>query len=475
MKVCLIVEGAYPYVTGGVFSWMQELIKSMPDVEFVVQVVAASPNKNSEFQYKIPANVSEIQEVCLLEDDYSGNQVQKSIALNDEEYEAFKNLLFEESSNWELIIKFFVEKKVSLNALLTGRDFYNMSLDYYNSNFRRVIFSDFLSTMRSIYLPLFTIMKAKTEQADIYHAVTGGYAGIWASMQRILTGKPFLLTEPSVYTKEREEEIIKADWISTIYKDLWINQFRKVGECNYSYANKVVSLFEQARKFQISSGCDANKAIIIPNCVNVNEYESLPQKEISDRFINIGASLRVGPDKDIKTLISAFAIAKKQNPRLKLWIMGNTEENKEYADECKAIVKDLEIADVEFTGTVDVKKHLGKMDFMVFTGVSGGQPLSILEGLGAGKPCIATNVGNCRALIKGVDDTYGDAGYIVPVMDSEELARAMLKLAQDDDARKTMGNNGHKRVAEKYNGKNVFSMYKTLYSELTGNAQNRRV
>ena len=32
-----------------------------------------------------------------------------------------------------------------------------------------------------------------------------------------------------IYTREREEEIIKADWVKGIYKDLWIMQFRKSG------------------------------------------------------------------------------------------------------------------------------------------------------------------------------------------------------------------------------------------------------
>ena len=44
MKVCLIVEGAYPYVNGGVSSWIQQLICSMPEVEFVVQTIAAAPD-----------------------------------------------------------------------------------------------------------------------------------------------------------------------------------------------------------------------------------------------------------------------------------------------------------------------------------------------------------------------------------------------------------------------------------------------
>lgn len=36
MQVCLICEGSYPYVPGGVSSWVQMLCSQFQDVEFVV-------------------------------------------------------------------------------------------------------------------------------------------------------------------------------------------------------------------------------------------------------------------------------------------------------------------------------------------------------------------------------------------------------------------------------------------------------
>lgn len=476
MKVCLIVEGAYPYVNGGVSSWMQGLMLAMPDVEFVVQSIAASPDANLQFKYKIPSNVSEIQEVYLLDDDYINNRTQKKVSLTGEEYDAFENLMFESDPDWDVIIRFFAEKEVSLNALLSGKDFFKMTLDYYNANFRRVAFSDFLWTMRSLYLPLFTILKSRTEKADLYHSVSSGYAGIWGCMQKSLYGRPFLMTEHGLYTREREEEIIKADWVSGIYKDIWIDQFKKIGECCYQYADKVVSLFEDARRFQIELGCDEKKTMVIPNGVNYHKFEGIPQKGDADPsggnvlwkpYINVGAVLRVTPIKDVKTMISAFALAKNQEPRLKLWIMGGMEEAEEYAEECRGMVRDMDMKDVVFTGIIDVKEYIGRMDFLMLTSISEGQPLSILEGFAAKKPYIATNVGNCRGLIDGENDTYGPAGYIVPVMGVSEIARAILKLAKDEKSRTKMGQAGYQRVREYYDEAEVFGRYYSLYQEMT--------
>ena len=62
--------------------------------------------------------------------------------------------------------------------------------------------------------------------------------------------------------------------------------------------------------------------------------------------INIGAVLRVTPIKDVKTMIQAFGFAKEKDDRLKLWIMGPWEEDREYAEECFQLVSDMEIPDV---------------------------------------------------------------------------------------------------------------------------------
>lgn len=466
MKVCLIVEGAYPYVTGGVASWVQHLLQSMPDVEFVIQTIAATADSGQQFKYRIPQNVTQIQEVYLLADDYMTHNVQKKIRLTGEEYDAFESLIFGENPDWNLIIRFFAEKEVSLNALLAGKDFLKMTTDFYNEYYKRVVFSDFLWTMRSLFLPLFTILKSRVEKADLYHSVSNGYAGIWGSLQKCMTGRPFLMTEHGLYVREREEEIIKADWVNGIYKEIWIEQFKKIGKCCYDFSDCVVSLFEDARKLQIEMGCKPEKTLVIPNGVNYRNFGNIAQKDPEDERINIGAVLRVTPIKDIKTMLTAFAIAKEKEPKLKLWVMGGMEESREYAEECLEMVEDMQIQDVEFTGTIQVKDYIGKMDFLILTSLSEGQPLSILEGFAARKPYIATNVGNCKGLILGEQDDYGRAGYVVPVMRVNEIAKAILKLAEDKEGREKMGETGYHRVCVHYDEEQVFRRYRQLYEEL---------
>lgn len=62
--------------------------------------------------------------------------------------------------------------------------------------------------------------------------------------------------------------------------------------------------------------------------------------------------------------------------------------------------------DVVFTGRINIRDYLGRMDVTILTSISEGQPLTILESYAAHKPVIATDVGNCYGLIYGESDDF---------------------------------------------------------------------
>ncbi len=466
MRVCIIVEGAYPYLTGGVSAWLHQLIHSMPDVEFILQVISAKRDKTRKFKYEIPENVVEIQEVYLMDEEYIDFSTKKNVTLTQKEYNAFESLVFGKNIDWESIFDFFHNNNVTVNSLLAGMDFYNIVASLNENVYTGVPFTEFFWSIRSMYLPLFSILNSNMIKADVYHSLSSGYAAILGSMQKRIYGNPYFLTEHGLYSREREEEIIRADWVDGVYKDLWIEQFNKICVGGYIFADKVSSLFAEAREFQIEIGCNADKAVVIPNGVDAKRYENVPPKDAGDTAINIGAIARVVPIKDLKTMIVAFSYAKKQDPRLKLWIMGSRSEDPEYAEECKSLTERLNIEDVIFTGNIDVLEYIGKMDFLMLSSISEGQPLVILEAYAAKKPFIATNVGNCKGLIEGEFDSEGSAGYVVPVTDSTSMAYAILNLAKDENVRKKMGEVGYYRAIKYYDKTQIYNKYLAVYKDL---------
>lgn len=466
MRICIVAEGCYPYVVGGVSSWVHSMIKQFPDYQFVILSIVANRSYRGKFAYELPENVVEVHELYLEDYDWVGTAKKRRRAthLSEEEYRALKSLLLNQNVDWATLMNLFSGRKFSLNDFLMGEYFFNAVLECYQIRYPEIIFSDFLWTMRSMYLPLFLTLQMELPKADLYHCVATGYAGVLGSMAKLRYGCKLLISEHGIYTREREEELIRAKWVEGVYKNIWIEQFRKMSKLAYDQADIVTSLYAHARELQIELGCPEEKTRITPNGVDEGRFADLVRPDcMGSDMIHVGAVLRVTPIKDVKTMLRAFAYAKEKVPNLKLWIMGPTEEDEEYAKECFSLVNLLGIRDVEFTGRVNVGDYMGGLDMTILTSISEGQPLTILESYAAHIPVIATDVGNCRGLIYGEDDDFGAAGILTHIMNVAEIADAMIQLAKDTSMRKRMGEAGYQRLMRKYRVEDMRKTYQDLY------------
>lgn len=467
MKICLVAEGSYPYIVGGVSSWIHMLIESMPEHQFVLYTIGAYEKDKGNFKYKIPDNVETIYESFL--DTFLSDQGQwgKRYKIRSSAKESITALLSGRTVNWKDLFDFFHSSDFdNPSSFLMSKTFFDILKDVNKEKYSQTPFIDLFWTIRSMILPLLCILKQEIPPADLYHSVSTGYAGIIGSLGKHLFNKPFLLTEHGIYAREREEEIIKSDWMMVHFKDSWIEYFLIMSECAYEHADRVITLFNRNKEIQVDLGCDEEKIFIVSNGVKIDNYIDIPQKDIGDNYLNIGAIVRVVPIKDIKTMLQSFSIVKDQIPNVKLFVMGPTDENPEYFEECKQLVVNLELEDVVFTGNVNLREYLGKMDIMVLSSISEGQPFAVLEGMACSKPFVTTDVGSCRELLHGINDNYGQAGLVVPVMSIERLASAIVSLCHDTRMRSMMGFNAHKRISNLYTIERFIDSYKKIYSDL---------
>lgn len=468
MKICMVAEGCYPYTVGGVSSWLHSIIQLFPNIEFVLLTIVASREQRAKFVYELPENLTEVHEVYLEDFDWDYSKKRGSRPhLNKVQYQALRSIILNQNVDWEPLFELFNAHSISTDEILMGEDFLRVATECYNQKFSQMPFSDFLWTLRSIYLPLFLVMRVQLPKADLYHCVATGYAGVIGSMAKYFHKCGLLISEHGIYTREREEELIKATWVDSLYKNIWIEQFRKMSGLAYQQADLVTSLYEQARILQTELGCPAEKTVVTPNGIKMERFLNLAGKTEEDEgMINIGAMLRVAPIKDVKTMIQAFSYAKQKVPNIRLWIMGSWDEEKEYAEECFALVESLQVEDVIFTGQINITDYLGRMDMTILTSISEGQPLVVLESYAAHKPVIATDVGNCRELIYGGEnDDFGQAGILTHIMNLEDIAGAIVELASDEELRKKMGENGYRRVCDRYLTEHMRARYENIYKD----------
>lgn len=465
MKICIVAEGCYPYVSGGVSSWLHTMIQLFPHVEFLLVAILADRSQRGKFVYELPENLTAVYEVYLQDKNWGRRRKRgRRFRLEKEQYASLRSVILNQEADWDPLLEMFRGQKRSVDDLVMGEDFLHIVTECYNLKYPQISFSDFLWTMRSIYLPLFLVLQLDIPEADLYHCSATGYAGVIGSMAKKYYGSALLVSEHGIYTREREEELIKAEWVSGLYKNIWIEQFKKMSLLAYQRADLVTSLYEQARELQIELGCPPEKTVVVSNGIELERYENLAGKTEEDEgWINIGALVRVTAIKDIKTMIQAFSYAKKAMPALRLWIMGSCEEEPQYVQECFEVVESLGLTDVIFTGLVDVRDYLGRMDMTILTSISEGQPLMILESYAAGKPVIATDVGNCRGLIYGENDDFGQAGILTHIMNIDEIAAAIETLAGNEALRKTMGENGYRRVRARYQLRDMKRTYADIY------------
>lgn len=104
MRVCIVVEGCYPYVTGGVSSWVHGLIQSFPKLEFVILSIISSRSMSGKFTYQLPENVTEVHELYLEDVDWN-RKGRKKLKLNKTEYQAFHSLVHNRNVEWEAVFR----------------------------------------------------------------------------------------------------------------------------------------------------------------------------------------------------------------------------------------------------------------------------------------------------------------------------------------------------------------------------------
>lgn len=469
MTICIIVEGSYPYITGGVSSWIHQLIMGLPHINFKILSIMPDHTKVSKILYSPPKNLVEHKTVFL--NDFLKNKIENDIkkvkTRSEEEVKALSRLIhLDLSVDFEHVLDLLMDRRLFKQSIdfLKSNIFWDNALDVYNSKYSDQPFNDFFWTYRSVFISFMSLIESYMMEADIYHSVSTGYAGLLGAVIKYKTQKPYIITEHGIYPREREEEILKAKWVPNQYKKLWIEYFYYISKIAYRYSDKVITLFTKNSEIQKDIGASEEKIEIISNAVDLEDIEYKERSEKEDVYL-VGAILRVTPIKDVMTLIRAFKIVYSKIPEARLLIIGPTDEDEAYFEQCESLIEVLKLRDcIEFTGRVDVKTYYKKIQVLVLTSISEGQPLVILEAMASGVPIVSTDVGGCREMLK--PDSKNPSGIITKLVNPYETAEGILKILKDKKLGQTMGKNGRERVEKFYRKEDLMASYNQMYQKL---------
>ena len=110
---------------------------------------------------------------------------------------------------------------------------------------------------------------------------------------------------------------------------------------------------------------------------------------------------------------------------------------------------------------------LAAADVFVLPSLSEGLPLALLEAMFAGRPIVATDVGEV-----GVALAHGEAGVLVEAGNPPALADALDRLLSDPDHARDLGERAAGRALAEYDVSHMVRRYVGTYEELLGRRAN---
>jgi glycosyltransferase involved in cell wall biosynthesis len=489
----LLLEGTFPYVSGGVSSWVNQIIRGFPEYRFALCFLGSRPQDYPKMSYALPENVVHLENHYLY-DFAPPPAVERmrgdpgAFARSAQLHDHLRNPAMRAAAGH--LLKEMLKDLRPGGALGEGAFLYSQeSWRYLTEQYRQFCtdpsFVDYFWTVRIMHKPLWQLAQIAEglPSVRVFHTVSTGYAGFLGALARYRQGRPLLVSEHGIYTKERKIDLFQSQWIRdnrTIFerdvaqigyfRDLWIRFFETLGRVCYDAAQDIVALYEGNRQRQIADGAPADKTTSIPNGVNLARLAPLRARRAPGVPKTLCLIGRVVPIKDIKTFVRAMLTVVRRMPEAEAWIAGPEDEDPSYANECRALVESLGLQDkVKFLGFQKIDELLPKCGVLVLSSISEALPLVVLEGFAAGVPSVTTDVGSCRQLIYGLDGDdaqLGAAGRVVQIADPRALAEAALDLL-DEPHWHAAQQAGIARVERYYTQDQMFGAYRGLYERLT--------
>ncbi len=494
--VCLVLEGTYPYVAGGVSSWVHDIVRSLPGLAFSLLHIGPKVGAYGEPRYVLPGNVSELTEVYCqgasalegaerAELERSIRTVRRTKASTPSRTLAALRRLHLENTIDDDLLAGLAAADLSVEAMLHGDEAFGVIREIAHARAPGAPFLTFFWHFRSMHVPLLRLLATHAPAASVYHSVSTGYAGVVAAVASYRTGRPMLLTEHGIYARERDMELARATWDDTgadedprlpattsQLRQMWSTFFARLSQLAYHRARTIVTLSDVNRRKQLEDGAAADKISIVPNGVDVDALvaAAVPATPRAPGApIRIGFVGRVVPIKDVITFIKACDQALRQ-VALDVEIIGPAEEDSAYAIRCRELVELLgRTEEIRFVGPRPLAAIYSNLDICVLTSFSEGQPLVILEAHAAGVPCISSDVGACREMLEGTepaDLALGPSGIVTGVAAPDETAAAMVRLARNASLRRQMGQAGRARVRARYAKNQMIDAYRAYYTTL---------
>jgi len=168
---------------------------------------------------------------------------------------------------------------------------------------------------------------------------------------------------------------------------------------------------------------------------------------------------RISREKNLQTLIEAFRFVRTSTPNVDLVIVGDGPERPALG----ALAVELGIAgDVRFAGHMPhPEREYADFDIFALSSDTEQMPLSVLEGMAARLPVVATDVGDVRQMLAATNERF------VVARDAGALATALLALIDAPDLRSDIGRANRDKAVREYDQERMFNAWAAVFDGAT--------
>lgn len=247
------------------------------------------------------------------------------------------------------------------------------------------------------------------------------------------------------------------------WKRVWANRLLLSSE------DRFIAVGESVRRALVDfEGLPEARIEIIYNGCDLSQFDSrrshrsLVRSELGleqDVFVVIQVA-RLDRLKDWATALRAVNLLFSEDPTARFVVVGDGEDR----SRLERLTQELQMTKrVLFLGSrPDVARLLQAADAFMLSSISEGIPLTLIEAMASGLPCVATNVGGVPELISD-----GETGLLVGAGDHVGLAAQLGRLASTPGLPQRLGMAGRRHVMQRHDAIVMHERYLDLYRRMT--------
>lgn len=282
------------------------------------------------------------------------------------------------------------------------------------------------------------------EQPNIIHGYLTG--NILASVAKVFAPNTRIVWS----VRASHIDLTFYDWF---YR--WV--YRLEGRLSHS-ADLIIANSHVGRDVAIRRGFPKEKTIVVPNGIDTDRFFPRPDERdrmrskwgIADNQRLIGLVARLDPIKDHATFLQAASEIAKYRSDVRFVCVGG-DGTDQYTRSLLTLAGELGVSSlVVWAGEIeDMPAVYSALDVLTLCSIGEGFPNVVAEGMSCGVPCVVSDVGDARYIVK-------DLGHVIPVRDPQALCNAWHSiLDQPPHTRGVQSQELRQRIVEEFSPKRM--------------------